>query len=306
MRRDRPTPRDDCYRDAIDRFGQALDRLARAYEADPETRRDLIQDIHFAIWRSFGSYDGRCSQRTWIYRVAHNTATSHITRAFRLRQQQFVTLDELSVEPAVREPAGRRGPRPSSDPGAAVCTHPATRSHRPASHRLVPRGDRGGRDRRDRRHVARRDRHEGAPYQASAGIAVQRKEPLMTGDSWGEDARGIWQSQESAVTRMSIGRDARAGGPVEPGVRRHELDRVRVRGRAPALLRPDADDQRDGAPAGQERRSASSRRSISVSVGLRIASRRDGSTRARRASAHTRRSWNAGGRPTWAPHGPSC
>ena len=95
--------RDDCYQDAIDRFGQALDRLARAYEADPETRRDLLQDIHFAIWRSFGSYDGRCSLRTWIYRVAHNTATSHITRAFRLRQQQFVTLDELSAEPAVRE-----------------------------------------------------------------------------------------------------------------------------------------------------------------------------------------------------------
>jgi len=91
------------YRDAIDLFGHALDRLARAYEADPETRRDLLQDIHFAIWRSFGSYDQRCSLRTWIYRVAHNTATSHITRAFRLRQRQFVTLDELSAEPAGRE-----------------------------------------------------------------------------------------------------------------------------------------------------------------------------------------------------------
>ena len=27
----------------------------------------------------------------------------------------------------------------------------------------------------------------------------------MTADLWGEDARGIWQSQESAVTRMSAG-----------------------------------------------------------------------------------------------------
>ncbi|AMY07464.1 hypothetical protein LuPra_00637 [Luteitalea pratensis] len=26
----------------------------------------------------------------------------------------------------------------------------------------------------------------------------------MTGDAWGDDARGIWQSQESAVTRMSM------------------------------------------------------------------------------------------------------
>lgn len=94
--------RDDGYRDAIDRFGQALDRLARAYEFDPEARRDLIQEIHFAIWRSFATFDGRCSLRTWVYRVAHNTATSHITRAFRLRRQHFVTLDELAAdEPAV-------------------------------------------------------------------------------------------------------------------------------------------------------------------------------------------------------------
>jgi RNA polymerase sigma-70 factor (ECF subfamily) len=96
-----PVPtRDACYQEAIDRFGQALDRLARAYEADPDARRDLIQEVHFAIWRSFRGYDRRCSLRTWVYRVAHNTATSHITRAFRLRRQRFVTLDELTAEPA--------------------------------------------------------------------------------------------------------------------------------------------------------------------------------------------------------------
>jgi RNA polymerase sigma-70 factor (ECF subfamily) len=105
--------RDACYQKAIDRFGQALDRLPRAYEADPDARRDLIQDVHFAIWRSFGSYDRRCSLRTWVYRVAHNTATSHITRAFRLLRQQFVTLDEQAAEPPdLEQPAdealGRR------------------------------------------------------------------------------------------------------------------------------------------------------------------------------------------------------
>jgi RNA polymerase sigma-70 factor (ECF subfamily) len=94
---------DADYQAAIDRFGPALERLARAYEADPDARRDLIQDIHFAIWRSFGRYDRRCSLRTWVYRVAHNTATSHITRAFRRRRQQFVTLDELDADPAARE-----------------------------------------------------------------------------------------------------------------------------------------------------------------------------------------------------------
>jgi len=99
-----PAPtKDDYYREATDRFGRALERLARAYEADPDKRRDLIQDIHFAIWRSFESYAGRCALRTWVYRVAHNTATSHVTRALRLGRQQFLTLDELAAEPASRE-----------------------------------------------------------------------------------------------------------------------------------------------------------------------------------------------------------
>jgi RNA polymerase sigma-70 factor (ECF subfamily) len=94
-----PTGRDDHYQHAVDQFGQALERLARAYEADSDKRRDLLQEIHFAIWRSFESYKGRCALRTWVYRVAHNTATSHITRAARYRRHSFVTLDELEAEP---------------------------------------------------------------------------------------------------------------------------------------------------------------------------------------------------------------
>jgi RNA polymerase sigma-70 factor (ECF subfamily) len=37
------TSQDDLYKDAADQFGSALERLARAYEMDPEKRRDLIQ-----------------------------------------------------------------------------------------------------------------------------------------------------------------------------------------------------------------------------------------------------------------------
>ena len=70
------TSHDDWYREAVDQFGSSLERLASAYEADPEKRRDLSQDIHFQLWRSFQRYDGRCSLRTWVYRVAHHVAVS--------------------------------------------------------------------------------------------------------------------------------------------------------------------------------------------------------------------------------------
>src|SRR5262249_15446487 len=76
----------------------SLERLARAYEADPEKRRDLIQDIHFQLWRSFQRYDGRCSLRTWVYRIAHHVAASHVIRERRIFST-LVTLEELESLP---------------------------------------------------------------------------------------------------------------------------------------------------------------------------------------------------------------
>jgi RNA polymerase sigma-70 factor, ECF subfamily len=90
---------DDRYREAVAIFGHALDRLICAYEADPDTQRDLMQDIHLALWRSFANFDGRCSLRTWVYRVAHNAAASHVIHQHRRKKRNFVTLDELENLP---------------------------------------------------------------------------------------------------------------------------------------------------------------------------------------------------------------
>ena len=84
---------DELYAQAIAEFGPALARLARVYEANPEHRRDLLQDIHFALWRSFASFAGQCSLRTWIYRVSHNTA---ISTRLRRRKPQLVSLEDLA------------------------------------------------------------------------------------------------------------------------------------------------------------------------------------------------------------------
>ena len=71
---------DRRYLEAAAEFGPALDRLARGYEADADLRRDLRQEIHIALWKSLGRFDGRCSLRTWVYRVAHNTGASHVLK----------------------------------------------------------------------------------------------------------------------------------------------------------------------------------------------------------------------------------
>ena len=89
--------RKETYEDVAVEYGAALSRLARAYEADPEICRDLLQDIHVALWKSLKSFDGRCSLRTWVYRVAHNVAASHVLRGARARMRHMVSLEELDI-----------------------------------------------------------------------------------------------------------------------------------------------------------------------------------------------------------------
>jgi RNA polymerase sigma-70 factor (ECF subfamily) len=84
----------ELYTSAVAECGRMLDRLTAGYEADPEKRRDLRQDIHLQLWRSFEAFDGRCSLKTWTLRVAHNTAASYVVRERRMNTR-LVSLEEV-------------------------------------------------------------------------------------------------------------------------------------------------------------------------------------------------------------------
>ena len=90
---------DDLYQKTATEYGPALDRLARAHEADPDKRRDLLQEIHIALWRSFAAFEGRCSLRTWVYRVVHNAAASHVLQSRRMKSRNLVSLNVLDETP---------------------------------------------------------------------------------------------------------------------------------------------------------------------------------------------------------------
>ena len=90
-----PRDQERLYSEVAEEFGGALERLARAYESDSDRRRDLLQEIHVALWRSLARFDGRCSTRTWVYRVAHNVATSRVIRA---RERTLTFVDALTLE----------------------------------------------------------------------------------------------------------------------------------------------------------------------------------------------------------------
>jgi RNA polymerase sigma-70 factor (ECF subfamily) len=85
---------DDWYSRVAAQWGPALQRIARSCEADPDRRRDVLQDMHVAIWKSHRLFDGRCSERTWIYRIATNVAANHVNSE-RRRNGRLVPLDTI-------------------------------------------------------------------------------------------------------------------------------------------------------------------------------------------------------------------
>lgn len=95
------TPRADANDALFERiaadYAAPLSRLAHAHEADPSLQQDLLQDIHIALWRSLPAFAGRCSLRTWVYRVAHNVAATHVLRQQRRGSNKLVNLDDIDI-----------------------------------------------------------------------------------------------------------------------------------------------------------------------------------------------------------------
>lgn len=68
----------------LNTHGAALRRLTAGYERDLGRRQDLEQEIHLAIWQALAAFAEQCPERTFVFRVAHNRAISHL-RHWRLR-----------------------------------------------------------------------------------------------------------------------------------------------------------------------------------------------------------------------------
>jgi len=84
--------------------GAALSRLAASYTNTPSDRDDLVQETAFAIWQALPQFRGECSERTFVFRIAHNRAISYLIRN---REHRADPLEEVEL----KDPA----PGPESD-----------------------------------------------------------------------------------------------------------------------------------------------------------------------------------------------
>jgi len=109
------TQQDARYLDAARTHGAMIERLARGYEADPDLRRDLVQEIHAALWRSFAIYEGQCSEKSWVHRIAHNVGVTHMMTGKRRRKMALVGLEQIEELAGGDDPEHSTGQRSLSD-----------------------------------------------------------------------------------------------------------------------------------------------------------------------------------------------
>ncbi len=101
--------------------GPALSRLAGSYTNTTSDRDDLLQEIAMALWQALQRFRGECSERTFLFRIAHNRAIAYLART---RSQAASVADELEVHD------------PSPDPESGLAREQAAERLRSSIRRL--------------------------------------------------------------------------------------------------------------------------------------------------------------------------
>ncbi len=89
---------DARFAELLRQYGSALGRVVAAY-ARPADQDDLAQEIAVALWNALPAFRGDCSEQTFVYRVAHNRALTHLARR-RLRGADALTDDRSPADDA--------------------------------------------------------------------------------------------------------------------------------------------------------------------------------------------------------------
>jgi RNA polymerase sigma-70 factor, ECF subfamily len=92
----------DRFCELFETYQQALRRLVSAYVVNPADREDLLQEIAAGIWKSLPGFREESSERTWVYRIAHNIA---IRRSSQVRAR---SAREPGLERSFDHPSGER------------------------------------------------------------------------------------------------------------------------------------------------------------------------------------------------------
>lgn len=74
------SPDDGSFALIVEEHSAAVYRLARSVVRDPGLADDVTQDTFIKVWKHLDTFRGESSLRSWILRIAHNTAVSTLRK----------------------------------------------------------------------------------------------------------------------------------------------------------------------------------------------------------------------------------
>jgi RNA polymerase sigma-70 factor (ECF subfamily) len=81
-------------RQVLQEHAALLGRVAATYEANFHLRQELLQEISLAVWQALEKFEGDSSVKTYVLRVAHNRAITHVAyHAKQPRNESYCEVD---------------------------------------------------------------------------------------------------------------------------------------------------------------------------------------------------------------------
>jgi RNA polymerase sigma-70 factor, ECF subfamily len=93
----------NAFDEVYERFGEMVYNLALRLSGNREEAADLTQEIFLRVYRHLGSFGGRSTLKTWIFRVALNHCRDRLSRHY----PATLPIDDRTEEgePAFADPA---------------------------------------------------------------------------------------------------------------------------------------------------------------------------------------------------------
>src|SRR5918992_2125134 len=90
--------------DRIQLYIPAMRRLAVSYARNRHESEDLFQEIAVALWKALSTFRGESTERTFIYRVAHNTAIRFVSSENRRTAREHAAFENTTEPVSLDDP----------------------------------------------------------------------------------------------------------------------------------------------------------------------------------------------------------
>lgn len=95
--KDPGTPLATDFAAILKEYNGLLSRVASGYEANEALRQELLQEIALAVWQGLQRFEHKSSLKTYILKIAHNRAVTHVATNARIpRSESFEEHEESS------------------------------------------------------------------------------------------------------------------------------------------------------------------------------------------------------------------